>query len=236
MRIIGVEVGGGTPVFDRVLPHGADPHRLAWEKGYRIIRPLSVNGTLPSLTLTLQVARHGRRVSYRGLQRTRSMDPGLDLDGVLPVVRQRVAAYAIVLSARGILATEFSDKTAVAGMWGLPGGGIDAGESPATAVVREVVEETGQQLEISHLLDVQSDHWIGRSPAGLVEDFHAVRIIFAGRCPEPTEPAVQDTGGTTSAAAWVPLESWTRAAWSSSARALLERHLRSLVDAWRAAG
>lgn len=237
MRIIGVEVAGGAPVFSRVLPHGADPYRLAWERGYRIIRPLSVSGHSPDLSLTLQVARHGRRVNHRAMQRTRSIDPGLELTAdVTPVVRQRLAAYAITLSPLGILATQFSDKTAVPGMWGLPGGGIDPGEAAAQAVVREVDEETGQELEISHLLDLQTDHWIGRSPSGLVEDFHAVRIIFAGRCAEPTTPVVHDVGGTTAAAQWIPLARWAATPWSSSARALLERHLQALADAWRAAG
>lgn len=235
MRIIGVEVAGGSAVFTRVLPHGADPHRLAWEKGFRIIRPLSVTGRAPDLTLTLQIARHGRRINYRALQRTRSTDPGLDLSAGAPAARQRLAAYAITLSPLGILGTQFSDKTAVPGLWGLPGGGIDLGENPAEAVVRELQEESGQSLEISHLLDVQTDHWIGRSPAGFVEDFHAVRIIFAGRCPDPSEPIVNDVGGTTSAAAWIPLTRWDATAWSSGARALLERHLQTLVDAWRPA-
>lgn len=237
MRIIGVEVAGGSPVFSRVLPHGADPHRLAWERGYRIIRPLSVSGHSPDLSLTVQVARHGRRVNHRQWHRTRSMDPGLHLTpDITPIVRQRLAAYAIVLSDRGILATQFSAKTAVPGMWGLPGGGIDPGEAAAQAVVREVDEETGQLLEISHLLDLQTDHWIGRSPTGLVEDFHAVRIIFAGRCAVPLAPVVNDVGGTTAAAAWIPLHQWASTRWSSSARALLERHLQPLADAWRAAG
>ncbi|MDQ7993118.1 MAG: NUDIX domain-containing protein [Propionicimonas sp.] len=237
MRIIGVEVAGGTPVFSRVLPHGADPYRLAWERGYRIIRPLSVSGHAPDLTLTMQVARHGRRVNHRAWSRTRSMDPGLELTAdVTPIVRQRLAAYAIVLSPLGILATQFSAKTAVPGMWGLPGGGIDPGEAAAQAVVREVDEETGQDLEISHLLDLQTDHWIGRSPTGLIEDFHAVRIIFAGRCPTPGQPVVHDIGGTTSAAIWVPLGQWASLGWSASARTLLERHLQPLAEAWRAAG
>ncbi|MCW5953149.1 MAG: NUDIX domain-containing protein [Propionibacteriaceae bacterium] len=165
------------------------------------------------------------------------MDPDLELaEDFAPIVRQRLAAYTIALSSRGILATQFSDKTAVPGLWGLPGGGIDLGEAAAQAVIREVDEETGQVLEISHLLDLQTDHWIGRSPTGLIEDFHAVRIIFAGRCPEPTTPVVNDVGGTTSAAAWIPLSRWATTRWSASARALLERHLQPLADAWLAAG
>ena len=237
MRIIGVEVAGGSPVFSRTLPHGADPHRLVWERGYRVIRPLSVQGHAPELAFTVQVVRHGRRISPRIPPRTRSMDPGLDLtDDVTPVVRQRLAAYVIALSSRGILATQFSDKTAVPGLWGLPGGGIDPGEAAAEAVTREVDEETGQELEISHLLDLQTDHWIGRSPSGLIEDFHAVRIIFAGRCPNPTTPVVHDVGGTTGAAAWIPVDRWSATRWSASARTLLERHLRSLAEAWQDAG
>ena len=237
MRIIGVEVAGGSPVFSRTLPHGVEPHRLVWERGYRVVRPLSISGRAPDLALTVQVARHGRRINPRVAPRTRSMNPDLELsEDFTPIVRQRLAAYTIALSSRGILATQFSDKTAVPGLWGLPGGGIDLGEAAAQAVIREVDEETGQVLEISHLLDLQTDHWIGRSPAGLIEDFHAVRIIFAGRCPEPTTPVVNDIGGTTSAAAWIPLSRWATTRWSASARALLERHLQPLADAWLAAG
>ncbi len=237
MRIVGVEVAGGTPVFSRVLAHGADPHRLAWERGYRIVRPLSVAGTSPDLTLTVQLARHGRRVNRHGFSRGRGIDPGLVLtEDVVPVVRQRLAAYSITLSPRGLLATEFSDKTAVPGLWGLPGGGIVDGESPAQAVMREVAEETGQRLEISQLLDLQTDHWIGRAPSGVIEDFHAVRIIFAGRCPNPGDPVVHDSGGTTAAAAWIPLERWQSTPWAASTRVLLERHVDILVNAWRRAG
>ncbi len=237
MRIIGVEVAGGSPVFSRTLPHGVEPHRLVWERGYRVVRPLSISGRAPDLAITFQVARHGRRINPRMVPRTRSMDAGLELaEDVTPIVRQRLAAYTITLSSRGILATQFSDKTAVPGLWGLPGGGIDPGEAAAQAVIREVDEETGQRLEISHLLDLQTDHWIGRSPTGLIEDFHAVRIIFAGRCPEPTTPVVNDVGGTTSAATWIPLSRWASTRWSASARALLERHLQAVTDAWLAAG
>jgi 8-oxo-dGTP pyrophosphatase MutT (NUDIX family) len=229
MRIIGVEKPGGSPVFTGTLGHGADPHRLAWEKGYRIVRPLSATGGAPDLTLTVQVGRHGRS-SVLAPPRTRSMDPDLDVNGgAPPVVRQRLAAYGIVLSSRGVLATQFSDLTAVPGLWGLPGGGIDPGESPNQALIREVAEETGQDPDISHLLDVQTDHWIGRSPAKVVEDFHAVRIIYAASCAVPSDPIVNDSGGTTADASWVPLDRWSQVAWASGARALLDRHLRDLA-------
>lgn len=226
MQIVGVVVAGGSSVFVRSLQHGADPHRLAWELGYRIVRPLSATGHGDDLTFTVQVSAHGRKVSERGPQRRRALDRGLtEAEIGAPVVRQRLAAYAIVLSERGVLATEFSERTAVPGSWGLPGGGIDAGENPSQAVIREAVEETGQQIEIAHLLDIQTDHWIGRSPAGIVEDFHAVRIIYAATCPQPTDPVVNDVGGTTASSRWVSLHQWQRLHWAAGTRALLDRHL-----------
>ena len=227
MQIIGVQVPGGTPVFVCDLPHGADPHRLAWEHGFSIVRPLSTAGVFPGLTLTVQVRHHDRHVERHAPAHVRSVLP----DEVFadPVPRQRLAAYAIVLSGRGLLATQFSEQTAVPGLWGLPGGGIDAGESPSQAVVREIMEETGQRLVIRQLLDLQTDHWIGRSPAGVVEDFHAVRIIYSGHTPDPTDPVVNDVGGTTSVATWLPVADWGSLNWSQSARILLERHLPSLT-------
>ena len=231
MQIVGVAVAGGTPLFTRSLAHGADPHRLAWELGYRIVRPLSATGAGDDLTFTVQVSAHGRRIASRGPVRTRHVDAGLrpeDLGN--PLRRQRLAAYAIVLSDRGVLGTEFSDRTAVPGLWGLPGGGIDPGENPSGTVIREVAEETGQHVYLSHLLDIQTDHWIGRAPNGVVEDFHAVRIIYAALCPQPTLPVVHDVGGTTAATAWIGLAEWTAVPWAAGARALLDRHLGSLVS------
>ena len=45
MQIVGVEAGGRTPVLGFPLAHGDDPYQVLWERGYRVIRPLSVSGT-----------------------------------------------------------------------------------------------------------------------------------------------------------------------------------------------
>jgi len=115
---------------------------------------------------------------------------------------QRVAAYAVVTSERGVLLTQFTSLTAVPGTWGLPGGGLDHGEDPVAGVHREVWEETGQRVELGGLVAIQSRHWVGRAPSGTVEDFHAVRIVYRATCPDPSEPVVHDVGGTTSDARW----------------------------------
>jgi 8-oxo-dGTP pyrophosphatase MutT (NUDIX family) len=116
---------------------------------------------------------------------------------------QRVAAYAVVASTRGLLMTQFSGRTGAEGQWGLPGGGLEVGEEPDRAVLREVWEESGQVIEVSDLALVATSRWVGLAPGGRLEDYHAVRVIYRAICPEPTEPVVHDVGGTTASAAWL---------------------------------
>ncbi|MDR1079221.1 MAG: NUDIX domain-containing protein [Propionibacteriaceae bacterium] len=226
MRIVGVPVAGGPAVVDRLVGHAEDPVALLRADGYVIRRLLSVTGLAPDLVVTVQLGRrHELTARLARRRRVRSPGPGL---GEVPR-RQRVAAYAIGLSDSGLLATQFSDRTAAAGLWGLPGGGLLTGESAAQAVVREVEEETSQRIRLIRVLDIQSDHWVGQSPAGPWEDFHALRLIYLGRIDQPSRPVVVDVGGTTAAASWVPLNHWRQVPWSSGHRAILGRHLERLI-------
>ncbi|MDN5569928.1 MAG: NUDIX domain-containing protein [Propionibacteriaceae bacterium] len=232
VHIVGVEVPGGSPALNTPLGHGQDPYQLAWEEGYRVLRPLSATGTVDDLTVTLLVTPHHRPVTPRGPQRTRTtLRPDEPIGD--PVVRQRLAAYGIVVSDRGVLATQFSQRTAVPGMWGLPGGGIDPGENPSGTVQREVFEETGQEIEVVQFLDIQSDHWIGHSPTGVIEDFHAVRLIYAAHCPAPEDPVVLDVGGTTSSSRWVTAGALRDVDWINGSRALLGKHAKAVLHGWR---
>jgi 8-oxo-dGTP pyrophosphatase MutT (NUDIX family) len=213
------------PAFAVALEHGVDPAVLAHDHGFSVVRPLSAtrrpDGDL-LLTLLVRPLEDERRPTVP----VRGQDAGLKIPGgVRPHVRQRVAAYAIVTSSRGLLATEYSDRTAVAGRWGMPGGGIDDGEEPVDAVLREVAEETNQDIELGDLVVVQTSHWIGRSPSGTLEDFQAVRLIYRATCPAPTEPRVLDLGGTTESARWVPLEAWTTLTWTNNWDQVLREQL-----------
>ena len=226
MRVVGV-AARHRQVFDRRLEHGVDPRVLAYEAGWVVLRPLEADlGDAGELRLSLRV-RHRRKGDGHPRTRKPGRDRGLSSSpDEPPLVRQRFAAYAVVRSDRGLLATEYSDLTAVSGRWGMPGGGLDEGEHPVDAVVREVDEETGQAVAVGELVLVQSSHWVGRSPHGGVEDFHAVRLIYRATCAEPTDPVVHDQGGTTASARWVPTETWQDLPWTANWRQALKRLLR----------
>ena len=133
-----------------------------------------------------------------------------------------------MLSERGVLGTVNSAATKAPGVWTLPGGGIDAGESPSDAVLREIFEETGQEVVIDRVLTLESEHWIGRTMSGALEDFHALRIIYGATCETPSDPVVHDVGGSTEGAGWVPLRAWRSLHWTNSSRTLLSQFARKL--------
>lgn len=145
MLVVGVDLSG-VELYRARLPHGADPAPLSYDLGFVAEQPLDVRRG-PDGELTLWFLARPVADERRPPERPPGRDPNLMV--VAPgetTTRQRVAAYAVVLSDRGLLATQYSDKTAVEGRWGMPGGGIDAGEEPADTVVREVHEETSRPL------------------------------------------------------------------------------------------
>ncbi|RHW28240.1 NUDIX domain-containing protein [Nocardioides immobilis] len=141
------------------------------------------------------------------------------LDGSLPTVslvtealavlqphrRQRIAAYAYVERDGALLLTRNSALGPHPGVWTLPGGGVDHGESPAATVLRELHEECGLAGELGDLLTVDDHHFTGTAPNGRHEDFHAIRIVYRVSVPTGTQPRVVEVDGTTDAVAWVPL-------------------------------
>jgi 8-oxo-dGTP diphosphatase len=141
------------------------------------------------------------------------------LDGTVPTVAlvkealaayrphrmQRVAAYALVVRDDAVLLTRNSPRGPHPGLWNLPGGGIEHGESPREAVVREMAEETGLEASVGAIVTVDNVSLRGTAPSGRDEELHSVGIVYDVTVPPHAEPRVVEVQGTTDAAAWVPL-------------------------------
>ena len=112
----------------------------------------------------------------------------------------RVGAYAVVVREDSVLLARWigSDPP----RWTLPGGGLDHGEDPRDAAVREVEEETGYRVELRQLLTVESFRQLLHRPDGPV-DHQTICIVYTA---EVVGGELRyEVGGSTDVAAWVPL-------------------------------
>lgn len=124
-----------------------------------------------------------------------------------PFRHQRLGAYALVRRSEpegdAVLLVRISERGHHTGSWTLPGGGVDHGESPRTAVLRELREECGVDGAVGELLAVHDEHFSGTAPSGRYEDFHSVALVFTVTLAEDAAPALAEVDGTTDAVAWV---------------------------------
>jgi 8-oxo-dGTP diphosphatase len=114
----------------------------------------------------------------------------------------RVAAYAVIIDDGRMLLAHWS-QGGYSG-WTLPGGGIDPGEDPADAALREITEETGYRAVLGRLLGVDSKIIAAEQRlSGSGVPLHALRIVY-----EATIVAGELTNelqGSTDQAAWFSL-------------------------------
>lgn len=127
--------------------------------------------------------------------------------------RRRIGVYGICRDGSGrLLLVHTSERSSNPGHWLLPGGGVEHGEDPLDALVREFAEETGLTVVPGRLIDVWFDLVAMPDRGELV---HHDRIVFAVEVVGGEVRAEID--GSSDAVGWftpgelagLPLRRWT---------------------------
>lgn len=113
-----------------------------------------------------------------------------------PVPFPKPAVSALILDGGSILLVKRGHEPSL-GLWSLPGGGIELGETASEAIAREVFEETGLSVEPADIAGVRDV--IGREDGDVA--FHYVIICFRVRVISGTPVAGSDAVEVR----WVPL-------------------------------
>jgi 8-oxo-dGTP diphosphatase len=119
----------------------------------------------------------------------------------------RLGAYAVIIDTvdgrEQVLLALWNEPSRP--QWTLPGGGVELDERIEDAVVREVREETGYDVELGRLLGV--DTWVlpvEERTTGSDRPLRNVRVIYAARVVGGA--LTREVDGTTDEARWFPLD------------------------------
>jgi len=88
----------------------------------------------------------------------------------------RPSAYAIVVHEDHILMV--SER----GLFHLPGGGVELGETPEQALIRDVGEETGLQVAVSELAGVRTTFFTQAHKLTIMERTHVQSLLLYYSC------------------------------------------------------
>ena len=97
---------------------------------------------------------------------------------------------AIVVGAKGVLLVK-RDKEPGRGLWSLPGGVIEIGETHRDAIKREVLEETGIEIELLDLIGVIGVIDVIQPDSKGAIEFHGLLIHYLARA--KTEESYEET-------------------------------------------
>ena len=116
--------------------------------------------------------------------------------------RPVVGVGAVVLDGQRVLLVR-RGHAPLKGQWSLPGGGVEVGETLEEAIAREVLEETGLEIEVGPIVEVLDR--ISRDADGRVEH-HFVLVDFIARASGGVLRSASDAED----AAWVALQDLAR--------------------------
>lgn len=125
--------------------------------------------------------------------------PATDATDATPAPWIRVGAYAIVTDGSSrILLCRIAPGYPAAGRWTLPGGGVDHGEHPDAAVLRELREETGLEGTRGPVARI----WSGLIEKPMVRPgpLHWIAILY--RVTAEPGPLRLEQDGSTDQCAW----------------------------------
>jgi 8-oxo-dGTP diphosphatase len=126
-------------------------------------------------------------------------------------MERRLAVGAVVLREDGAVLLVRRARPPAVGSWTLPGGKVEDGETPAQAIAREVLEETGLRVDVGAILET------------LVlerEGFSYEIVDFACRAQSESEPIAADD---VSAARWVLPHEWPSLSLTPEVLRVIER-------------
>jgi 8-oxo-dGTP diphosphatase len=128
-------------------------------------------------------------------------DPAVSDAVPAPNRRTRIGSYSLCLDADGrLLLARLSALEVDVGAWTMPGGGINFGEHPDAAAIRELEEETGLVGEIEHVAGIFS-HVYRKSTFTGGDDLHFLGIIYRMRI--VGGELRDEIDGTTDKSAWL---------------------------------
>jgi 8-oxo-dGTP diphosphatase len=116
-----------------------------------------------------------------------------------PPTVTRLAAYGVIRRDGRVLLCRVAPGNLGAGRWTLPGGGLEFGEAPEHAAVREVEEETGFHAAITGPPSIHSDTGSWMFSGGEIRN-HQVRFVYPMEIIGGVERAEAD--GSTDAFGW----------------------------------
>jgi 8-oxo-dGTP diphosphatase len=124
----------------------------------------------------------------------------------MPEIReQRVGSYAFITAEDHVLLS-LLNRGPNRGKWTLVGGGIEFGESPKYALLREIEEEAGIRIsEEPVLLDVFSHDYMLTEPNGTVKHMHFIGVIHTLELPKMIPTKLDGDGFSSDGTRWFPL-------------------------------